>query len=167
MNSIDTQWICTAWRLGIGLYGIDPLHINNTLSEFWKNLKPTLDIYSTITSMQKISDKQSIWYSATWTSNGEQTIASFPFGYKEWMERWISNSGFSVKVNNYYYEIIWRVSMNYSTITASSATKLHDKVHILSSNLSDLHNIYRFYDTLQKIPYEIVRLDDKVRRVIV
>ena len=59
--------------------------------------------------------------------------------------------------------------MNYTSCCLAQDLKgiaLGEKVHILSSVLSDDNNIYKFYDSISRIPYEIVALDDKIKRII-
>jgi alanine racemase len=167
INEIDNYGICTAGRLGLGLYGLDPLYDKWILSDFGKRLELALDVYSTLTSIQELEKGASVGYSGTWISESVETIGVFPFWYREGLDRGLSGKSWKVKIWESYHEIIWRISMNYSSCLWSNDCRTWDIVHIISSKISDIHSIYHFYDKLNKIVYEIVKVDDKIKRVIV
>lgn len=166
INNIDHHGICTAGRLWLWLYGIDPQYREWLISEFWYKLQPALDIYSTITSIQNVKPSETVWYNWTWQADRDQIIGTFPFGYREGLDRGLSGKWWKVKIWESYHEIIWRISMNYAWCLWNNSIKIWDTVHIMSSNNKEKNSIYNFYDRLGRIPYEIVKIDDKVKRVI-
>jgi hypothetical protein len=57
--------------------------------------------------------------------------------------------------------------MNYAWCLWNNSINIWDTVHIVSSNTEDYNSIYSFYDRLKKIPYEVVKLDDKIKRITI
>lgn len=167
--NIDGYGVCNAGRLGLGLYGLDPCYKNWTVSDFAKKLKPALDVYSTVTALQYVHKDEVIWYSATRSFTKPTWVATFGFGYREGFDRAISWRDRKVKIDDQFCSIVWRISMNYASCLLEwlNAIALGTKVHIISSDIRDTNNIYRFYELLQRIPYEIVKLDDKIRKIII
>lgn len=181
INQIDTLWVCNTWRLGLWLYGYDPLYTKKDgLSAFGRKLMPAMDIYSTISSIQYIQKGESVWYGANWVGQTNAMVGSFPFGYKEWIERWISWKAWKVQINDDYYEIIWKINMNYSSFKILSLDDQYDqdqnnqnplaiasKVHIISSNQDDHNTLYKYFDLFDGIVYEWVRRDPSIKRIII
>lgn len=173
MNDIDQDNICTAWRLGLGLYGYSPTYYENPDHHIGKKLKPALDIYSTITSIQHIDGDETVGYSATWSPSSSDyntshntKVATFGFGYREWLDRNLSGMNWKVSAWRERCSVVGRISMNYATIdvTQLKDIDLGSIVHILSSSLLDLNTVYKFATYSKRIPYELVKLDDKIRR---
>lgn len=179
INEIDTTWVCNTWRLWLWLYGYDPLYNSHDgVSSFGRKLIPAMDVYSTVTSLQTIKHHQSIGYGASRINNnteGKMGI-TFPFGYKEWIRRSLSWRWLPVMIDGEYYEIVWKVSMNYTSCILqanqwsnkkSNQLAIGSKVHIISSQLSDKHTWYNYYDRIDALIYEIVDLDSSIKRIVI
>lgn len=170
MNEIDKDWVCSAWRLWIWLYGYDPLVDLKKRTSLGLELKPALDVYSTVIGVQEIVAGESIGYSASWICKEKTTIATFWFGYREGLSRSLSGSDYKILIKNTACPLVGRVSMNYSTADASKLgdIQLWDPVLLISSNVKDPNTIYTFSSIAKTIPYEIlVKLDDKIKRQII
>lgn len=167
INNIDSHKICTAGRLWLWLYGLDPLYANEKLSQFGEKLLAALNVYSTITCIQKLQKEDTVGYSWTRKSPEKLTISTFPFGYREGLDRGLSWKWWKVRIWEWFHEIIWRISMNYAWSLWNNTITIGDTVHIISSNTKDLNSIYRFYDAIGKISYEVVKLDDKIKRITI
>lgn len=154
-----------AARLGIGLYGINPLDPKNS---FYKNLKPVLSFKSMIVKTHLVNQGDKIGYNCTYTAPSKRNIALIPVGYYEGLDHRLGNKGF-VKYKNKYHPIIGKICMNMSIVDfGQTIPKIYDEIEIISSNNKDKNSLLAQSHLCQTIPYElIVHLNESVRRVVV
>lgn len=159
----------TANKPWFSCYGYNPLLPSDPKYKNWEWLQPALDVYSTVTSIQTVFHKNREWvgYNATYKPKIDTRLASIPFGYNEWLDRRLSNN-WEVKIWKKYYQLRGRVSMNFITVEIGQENiSIWDRVHIMSSQVSDRHNIYEMAERLGTIPYEIlVKYNPTVKRII-
>jgi alanine racemase len=80
-------------RLGLGLYGINPLEISDSKHNSLKNLKPVLALYSTITKIIDLKKGQKVSYNGIFEAKKDTKIGVIPLGYYEGLDRSLSNTG--------------------------------------------------------------------------
>jgi alanine racemase len=158
-------------RLGIGLYGFDPVKKRKL------NLKPVLSYFAKIVNIKKVQKGQGIGYNFTFRAEHDMIIAVLPCGYYEGVPRSLSNRGYAYLQRNSWQEktiplpIIGRVSMNLTTIDITKVAerlKLEDEIEVFSADSSKLNSIEKVAELCETIPYEIlVRLPPIIRRYVV
>ncbi len=150
-------------RLGIGLYGIDPLASKDM------NLKPVLRMQSIVSSTRTIPIGEYVGYNATYRTDCETKVATVPVGYFEGIDRRLSNCGI-VKIDGTFCPIVGNISMNITSINISSVQniKLDDRVVIISNNNDDPNSIQNIARLVNTIPYEIlVHIPQHLRRTVI
>ncbi len=154
-----------AVRLGIGLYGINPLDPKNSP---YKSLKPVLSFKSMIVKTRIVNQGDKISYNCAYTAPSKRNIALIPVGYYEGLDYRLGNKGF-VKYKNKYYPIIGKICMNMSVVDFGQKTpKIYDEIEIISPNSKDKNSLLSQSRLCQTIPYELlVHLNESVRRVVV
>jgi len=150
---------CRPW---IAFYGYNPLSTKDKWYKIWNKLKPSLELYSTITSVHELEKLQWVSYNLTYKAEKNTKIAVIPFWYYEWLSRSFSNN-LEVKCKGKYYPIRWKICMNYTIFEIWKANiKVWDKVQIISSNKRDKTSVSNL------ISYEIItRLNSSVSRKVV
>jgi alanine racemase len=157
----------TMIRLGIALYGINPLDPEDP-SYDRIILKPVLSFCSTITQIKKLMKGDTVGYNAIFTAKKTMKIAIIPAGYFEGIDRRLSNIGY-VMVNQTACPIIGRVSMNISAIDITKAGKVTvgDTCFVYSDNRDSIASIPYQAKKAKTIPYELlVHLNASIYREI-
>lgn len=159
----------------IACYGYNPVSSKH-------NLKPALDVYSTVTSIQEIDPEDGVGYNLTYSPKKKTRVASIPFGYTEGLDRRLSSPHpnplprgrgnkpvWEVRIGRNYYPVVGRVSMNIVTIEIwDTRVKIWDRVQIISSNPKHKNSIRAMSDAMWTIDYEIiVKLDPSVVREVI
>ena len=103
-------------RLGIGLYGINPLPVNHKMYEQLSGLKPALRFTSTITHVIELQKGDKVSYGYTFTAPRNMRIGIVPVGYYEGVNRALSNGGLA-KIGERSTPIVGRVCMNHTMIS--------------------------------------------------
>ncbi|MCK5737375.1 MAG: alanine racemase, partial [Spirochaetaceae bacterium] len=110
-------------RPGIALYGYGtPLNTGIPL-------KPVMELKTRITALKKVPPGTSISYGRTWTSPGENWIATLPIGYADGYPRLLSNRG-EVLIAGKRYKIAGTVCMDQTMVNLGEKTdiQLNDEV---------------------------------------
>lgn len=156
-----------AFRLGIGLYGVNPFPPQHPLyKKLAKDLRPTMRFTSTITKTINLKKGDKVSYNYTFTAPRDMRIGVIPVGYYEGVNRALSNSG-QVKISNDYAPIVGRVCMNHTMVSlANSAAQVGDEVIIYSSQPGDkntidavsaAHNLFS-YNLLTSLSSDVARV---------
>lgn len=155
-------------RIGIGLYGINPLLPSDQNYPKLSKLKPALELKSTIIKVLDLQPGQKISYNGTYETNKQSKIAVLPLGYYEWVPREMSNNGVFTS-DKYQLPIRGKVCMNHTMIDITGADlKVGDKITVISSNANDPNSIQNISEGLNLLYYELLtRLSESIRRVIV
>jgi len=153
----------TMMRLGVSLYGINPIEGNGR--EKIDELKLVAKVTSSIISVRHLKKGDKVSYGCTYTAPKDMSIAAVPFGYYEGIDRGLSNLG-SMEVNGSICPIVGRVCMNHTMINVTDIdVNIGDEV-VIYSDIQDSE--VSFNEQAKKagtIPYELmVRLSESVRR---
>jgi alanine racemase len=157
-----------AMRLGIGLYGINPLTQANSRHAKLRVLKPALTLKSTITKIIQLKKGDKVSYNGEFTAPAAMPMGVLALGYYEGVPRVFSNAGF-VKYGSQMLPIIGRVCMNHCMVDLrGSKAQVGDEVTILSAISGDPNAVQAVCDIFNLSNYELTtRLSLDVRRVIV
>lgn len=150
------------FRLGIGLYGIDPTSEHT-------NLAPVLSVYTIATNIRTINKGESVGYNRTFVAPRTTTIATIPMGYYEGIDRRLSNVG-CVRVRDVVCPIVGRVSMNMTTIDVSAVPNIHEgeRVEVMSDDPGAPNTVAAMAKRCDTIPYDIlVHINGDLKREVV
>jgi len=156
-----------ALRLGIGLYGINPLHSSDARHDALEGLKPVLALTSTIVKVIDLKKGDKVSYNGTFTALRAMRIGVLPLGYYEGVPREFGNRGF-VMHGDTALPIIGRVCMNHTMIDLGvTGTRVGDKVSVFADDANRPNAIIRVCNQYGLFPYEVLtRLSGSVRRAV-
>lgn len=119
-------------RLGIALYGANPIEINKMPIE----LTPVMTLQSTIISLRKLSVGEAVGYGGTWRAKQASVIATIAIGYADGYPR-NAQTGTPVFINNQLAPLAGRVSMDMITVDVTNLDQvsLGDVVELWGENL--------------------------------
>jgi alanine racemase len=158
----------TSFRLGIGLYGINPFPCHHVLYGQLKGLRPALKLVSTITKVIDLKKGDKVSYNYTFTAPKDMKIGVLPLGYYEGVNRALSNVG-TIKVGQQFTPIVGRVCMNHTMISLDNITaKVGDEVVVYSNDPADSNTIDNIAHDHELFNYNLLTaLSQDVRRVLV
>jgi alanine racemase len=169
--------LLTAYRPGLALYGYSPFSDSefSSISEGdgeEAKLKPALQVFSHIVSIQDLKAGESVSYNETYRANAPTRIAVIPFGYFEGLDRRLtSQASFSVisQATEFWAPVAGRVCMNLTCLQIGyREVAVGDIVKIISDNPRDPNSIANLSALIGTIPYEfLVKLQSNIRREIV
>ena len=140
-------------RLGIALYGINPIEPNNRNSDKDISLKPVMTLQSIIIGLRTLAKGDCVGYGETWQAKRSSIIATVAIGYADGYPR-NAKAGTPVLINNQLAPLAGRVSMDMITVdvTELGQVKLGDNVELWGENLP-VELIAEYVDT---ISYELL-----------
>ena len=150
-------------RIGLGLYGIS----NRSWEDL--NLKPALEIRTSISAVKWLKRGDKVGYNVTYEAKKDRPIAVVPTGYNSCVDRRLSNKGF-FKINNTFCPIVGNISMNITTtdVSAVVGVKKGDEVIVISAQKKDLNAVENVAVLCDTIPYVIlVNISPNLKRVVV
>jgi alanine racemase len=156
-----------AMRLGIGLYGINPLSDDDPHVHELSSLKPVLELKSTIVKVVNLEPGDRVSYNGTFTAKKPMRIGVLPLGYYEGVPRVLSNVGV-VTHGNDELPILGRVCMNHTMVGLDdSSLGVGDEVTVISADPAKPNSVARMVAIHQLFGYGILTgLSSSVRRVI-
>lgn len=154
-------------RLGIGLYGINPLNPADPKYSSLSSLKPALGLKSTIIKTMELKPGEKISYNGIYSTDKKSRIGVLPLGYYEGMPRELSNIGI-VTVGPAKLPIRGRVCMDHTMIDISGTNlKVGDKVTVISSDKSMPNSVENIAKQYGLFTYSLLTgLSESVRREI-
>lgn len=155
-----------AIRLGIGLYGINPLNSMDSSYEKLSKLHPVLRFESTLILKKKLRKWERVSYNGTFVAPEDMTIGIIPVGYYEGIPRSCWEGRFGYIWNNCYFPILGRVCMNMTIVNLGNASiEVGEKIIIISDNSNDLNSVYSMAHVTSTIPYEcLTGISESIRR---
>lgn len=157
-----------AIRLGIGLYGINPLAKNDPQYHELQDLKPVLTLTSTIIKTMQLKAGDKVSYNGTFTAPRAMRIGVLPLGYYEGIPRELSNIGV-VTSNTRVLPIVGRICMNHTMIDLKD-TQLQtgDEVTVFDADFTQPNAIAAVCTAHHLFPYVVlVKLSSSIRRRII
>lgn len=155
-------------RIGIGLYGISPLDKKDKRYLLLNELKPVLELKSTIIKVLDLKAGERVSYNGIYKTEQSTRIGILPLGYYEWVPRELSDKGF-VTAGDYVLPIRGRVCMNHTMIDLTGTGLMSgDRVEVISANKDAINSIQSIASQYGLFNYELLtRLSESVRREIV
>lgn len=171
-NSASVFWsdnkLLTAFRPGLALYGYDPFVDGE---ETALPLRPALEAYSRIVSIQDLAPNESVSYNETYRSAKHVRIASIPFGYYEGLDRRLSNRAeFLVSGHERFFaKVAGRICMNLTSLDVEQHdAQVGDEVQVIASDPSAPNSVPNLANLMDTIPYEfLVKLQPNIRRLVI
>lgn len=120
-------------RLGLALYGANPIPIENMPIK----LTPVMTLQSTIIGLRELSPGESVGYGETWQAKQASVIATVAIGYADGYPR-NAQAGTPVFINNQLAPLAGRVSMDMITVDVTNVANVNlgDVVELWGENLS-------------------------------
>ncbi|SDZ30659.1 alanine racemase [Thermoactinomyces sp. DSM 45892] len=104
-------------RVGVGLYGMYP---SDEVSHSDLNLIPALRLVTKVSHLKKVSADHGISYGKTYTTQGDEWLATLPIGYADGYSRSLSNKGF-VLLNGVRVPVVGTVCMDQLVVRVDEA----------------------------------------------
>ena len=164
-----TSKYATAFRLGIGLYGINPLTPTDPyFQEVDRNLQPVLALESTIIKTFDLEKGERVSYNGIFTAPQKMKIAVLPLGYYEAIPRTLSNRGV-VSYHDKQLPIVGRVCMNHTMIDITGVNiQVGDHVMVINKDKDQTNSIAGWHRAYDLFSYDAVAsLSESIRRVII
>lgn len=157
-----------ALRLGIGLYGINPLSPEDKNFSDLGGLRPVMQLKSTIIKTYDLKKGDKVSYNGIFTASAKMRIATLPLGYYESVPRELSDQGFAMSGDK-VLPIRGRVCMNHTMVDITgTGLKVGDEVVVVGSDPSKPNSIAFATKAYDIFSYSwLTNLSESVRRVIV
>lgn len=155
-------------RLGIGLYGVTPFKENDMRAQKLLDLKPVMQLESTLVGVRNLRKGDRVSYSCTFIAERDMKIGIIPVGYYEALPWSLGNAGV-LAVKEVLCPIVGRVCMNYTMVdlTGVDNPQIGDKVVIYSAETSAKNSISNMAKLAGTIPYELMtRVIQGMRREV-
>jgi alanine racemase len=143
-------------RLGIGLYGVNPLSVHSSL-----HCVSTLK--TTILQLRHVKAGDSIGYSRRTILDRDSVIGAIPIGYADGLDRHLGNRHGFCLVNGQRAEYVGNICMDVAMIDVTDIPcQEGDMVEIFGPELP----VTVLSDTIDTIPYEVLTgVSNRVKRV--
>ncbi len=151
-------------RLGIGLYGINPL------GESPLQLEEIGTLQTSISQIQEHEVGESIGYGRSQRTNRKSRIATLPIGYADGIPRSLSNGRFSFLLRGKWASTFGRVCMDMLMLDVTDIPEAQagDDVILIGQQGEHRISVREIAHAADTIPYEILtRISPRVRRVYV
>ncbi len=156
------------FRLGIGLYRLNPFSQDHTLHNRLSSLRPALKFISTITKVIELEKGDQVGYNYTFTAPELMKIGILPAGYYEGVSLNLSSKG-QLKVGSHFIPVVGRVCMNHTIVNLDGLnTKVGDEVTVYSNITNDKNSIDNISYRHSLLNYSVLTgLNQDVRRILV
>lgn len=155
-------------RLGLGLYGLNPLGKQDGKRAELNNLKPVLNFKSTIIKVMELKKGDRVSYNGIFTAPREMKIGVLPVGYYEGLPRALSNVGV-VLYDHRPLRIVGRICMNHTMIDLEDTeVKVGSEITVISSDPTQPNSIDRLCLDHNLFNYSFATsMASTIRRIIV
>jgi alanine racemase len=157
-----------AIRLGIGMYGINPLGPKDRHYHDFDELMPAMELTSTIIKVIDLQPGDKVSYNGIFTAPRRMKIGVLPIGYYEGVPRELSNTGV-MTYQSQPLPIVGRVCMNHTMVDLSGVhATVGDRVTVISADPAHPNSIARLCRDHSLFSYELLaRMSGSIRRVCV
>jgi len=156
-----------ALRLGIGLYGINPLEPGDPHYHELANLQPVLTLKSHIIKVIDLKKGDRVSYNGTFAAPKSMRIGVLPLGYYEGIPRELSNKGYVI-AGSKVLPIVGRVCMNHTMAAITNKIEMGDEVMIISDNPAHPNSVAQLHLQYGLFHYQVLTsISSSVRRQIV
>jgi alanine racemase len=147
-----------AARVGIGIYGINPLAREDKRYGDLQGLKPVMSLVSTIMHTIDLKKGDRVGYGGTFTAERATRIGVIPMGYYEGLPRALSNR----------LDFVGRICMNMAMIDIDKTNlKKGDEVVVFSARTEDKNSVAAICREFGLYPHEVlVHVSETIRREI-
>lgn len=154
-------------RLGIGLYGINPLEDTDRAYSEFSELKPVLELRSTIIKVHELKKGDRVSYNGIFTAQKHMKIGVLPLGYYEGYPRELSNTGI-VTYKDCELPVVGRICMNHTMISLENSNiKVGSQVTLVSQNNSLPNSVLQLCNTYNLFSYSLLTgINQNIRRII-
>ena len=148
-------------RLGIGLYGVDP--IAPTGAEGGSKLKTVSTLKTTILQLRHVKAGDSIGYSRRTILERDSVIAAIPIGYADGLNRLLGNRHGYCLVNGKKADYVGNICMDVTMVDVTDIPCAEgDSVEIYGQDLP----VTQLSEVLGTIPYEVLTgVSNRVKRI--
>lgn len=163
----------TAFRPGLAFYGYSPFSgdLEEKLKIKTEVLRPALEIYSKIISIQKINEGDNVSYNESFEAKEAGSIGIIPFGYFEGLDRRFSNEAIFEVLSEkpFYAKIAGKVCMNLSCLDlGQNKVKENDFVRIISMDKNKMNFLPNMSRICGGSIYEcLIRINANIRREVI
>lgn len=151
-------------RLGIGLYGINPLsQVKNELQEIGT-------LSSRISQIHFCPKGESVGYNRKWVAERDSWVATIPLGYADGLPRALSGASFGFRIKGRLAPIAGTICMDMTMVDVTDIpeVKSGDDVLIFGELDGIVHSVRLLADASGTIPYDIITgIHPRVRRVFI
>ncbi len=160
--------VCNTVRLGLGLYGLNPIDSNDSKWPELNGLRPALRFTSKIIHTIDLEPGDRVSYAGTFMAPKPMKIALLPVGYYEVFTRSMSNRAV-IKCRDQFLPLVGNVCMNLSLFDCGGLSlEPGQEVEIVSRHPTDRNSVYELAKLSSTIPYEfLVNLAESLRREVV
>ncbi len=154
-------------RLGIGLYGINPLASQDTHFHDLDKLLPVMEIKSTIIKVIDLKKGDRVSYNGIFTAPGPMRIGVLPFGYYEGLPRELSDKG-SILYEGQILPIVGRVCMNHTMVDLKNTdVRVDSPVTVISADPAQPNSVARICSEHNLFSYTLVTgISSSIRRKV-
>lgn len=144
-------------RLGIGLYGIEPIKSDSS------DLRPVSKLTSIITAIRHWPAGTTVGYSRKGVLTRDSVVATLPIGYADGLNRHLGNGRAEFYLNGYRCPTVGNICMDSCMIDVTDVTcSIGDTVEIFGNNVL----VTELSDIIDTIPYEVLTsVSDRVKRI--
>lgn len=156
-------------RIGIGVYGINPLSKKDTNYSKLEMLKPVMELKSTVIKVLELNKGEKISYNGIFQTKKKSRIGVLPLGYYEWVPRELSNKGTFTSAEDAILPIRGRVCMNHTMIDLTDTNiQEGDQITVISINNKLPNSIKLLSRNNDLFSYSLLtRMSESVRRELV
>ncbi len=166
-TKVDSKYT-NAIRLGIGLYGINPLEKTDPKFDELSVLQPVMSLKSTIIKVQELKKGDKVSYNGIFTAPHAMRVGILPLGYYEGYPRELSNVG-TVTYRNQPLPVVGRVCMNHTMINLNgSDATVGSTITLINCEKTAPNSIANICETHGLFSYQLVTsITEKIKRIIV